>query len=678
MTDAAASANHRPGLPLAVVVGAGGMAMAIARRLGDSYRVLLADRDADHLERQVIALRSEGHEVHGITCDVVEPDAVRRLAAAAEQSGPVRALAHVVGLSPSMADGETVLRVNLVGPTLVADAFFELAGPGTAAVFVASLAGHLVELTPEQTAALDEPLAPDFPAAVAAAIDGELDGAKAYQLSKAALVRMCRDRAAAWGTRGARIVSLSPGLIADADGRARVRRATREAPAPSPHPAGSGRDDGRDRRRGRVPALRPRVVHHWHRPAGRRRHQHRVAPVANVRRAQPDRVGTRAMHDFVPSVAPMELRRRWHAEGLWNDDTFPILVARGLADNRSGRARVLSAVRPYEGTVGEFADQGALLAGLLAARGIGPGDVVAFQLPNWPEAASTFYGLLQLGVVVVPIVHIYGHREVGHILRQSRARTLITADRFGSHDYLAELALAAPLPDLELVVVVDAHGPFPAPDAESLTWREVLAADKPFGAAATVDPDAPAFVCYTSGTTSDAKGVVHSHRTFLAELRQGAALRGPADPAMVKVQGGLSGAPVGHVGGMLMLFGPVVAGSGLNLLDRWDPGLVLRTMAAEKPHVGQRGDVLPDLAPRPPRLRSRRARPPVGARRDGRRADPRGGRPARHGARHLADAELWIDRAPVDHRVEPRRPGRRPSLHRRCPAPRGGSATRGR
>jgi NAD(P)-dependent dehydrogenase (short-subunit alcohol dehydrogenase family) len=214
MTDTAASANHRPGLPLAVVVGAGGMAMAIARRLGDSYRVLVADRDDDHLERQVTALRSEGHEVHGITCDVVEPDAVRRLAAAAEQSGPVRALAHVVALSPSIADGETVLRVNLVGPTLVADAFFELAGPGTAAVFVASLAGHLVELTPEQTAALGGPRAPDFPAAVAAAIDGDLDGATAYQLSKAALVRMCRDRAAAWGTRGARIVSLSPGLIA--------------------------------------------------------------------------------------------------------------------------------------------------------------------------------------------------------------------------------------------------------------------------------------------------------------------------------------------------------------------------------------------------------------------------------------------------------------------------------
>jgi NAD(P)-dependent dehydrogenase (short-subunit alcohol dehydrogenase family) len=206
--------NRRPGQALAVVVGAGGMAMAIARRLGDSYRVMLADRDGEHLERQVAALRSEGHEATGVVCDVVDPAAVRSLAAAAEQSGPVRALAHVVGLSPSMADGDTVLCVNLVGPTLVADAFVELARPGTAAVFVSSLAGHLGALTPEETAVLDDPLAPDFAAAVAAATGGDLDSAKAYQLSKAALLRMCRQRAAVWGARGARIVSLSPGLIA--------------------------------------------------------------------------------------------------------------------------------------------------------------------------------------------------------------------------------------------------------------------------------------------------------------------------------------------------------------------------------------------------------------------------------------------------------------------------------
>jgi NAD(P)-dependent dehydrogenase (short-subunit alcohol dehydrogenase family) len=214
MTDIAESVNRRPGQALAVVVGAGGMAMAIARRLGDSYRVMVADRDRAHLDRQVAMLQSEGHDATGVVCDVVDPDAVRRLAAAAEQSGPVRALAHVVGLSPSMADGETILRVNLVGPTLVADAFVQLARPGTAAVFIASLAGHLLDVTPEENAALDDPLAHDFLASVVAATGGEVDAGKAYQLSKSALVRMCQRRAAAWGERGARIVSLSPGLIA--------------------------------------------------------------------------------------------------------------------------------------------------------------------------------------------------------------------------------------------------------------------------------------------------------------------------------------------------------------------------------------------------------------------------------------------------------------------------------
>ena len=290
------------------------------------------------------------------------------------------------------------------------------------------------------------------------------------------------------------------------------------------------------------------------------------------------------MRDFAPTTAPVEVRHRWQAEGLWTDDTFPVVAERGLASNRAGRARVLSGVRPYDGTVGDLADRGARLAGLLAARGIAPGEVVAFQLPNWPEAVATFYGLLQLGVVVVPIVHIYGHKEVGHILRQSGARVLVTADRFGSHDYLAELdALTGTLPDLELVVVVDAHGPFPAPEAECLTWDEALAAGEPLGHVATVDPDAPALICYTSGTTSAAKGVVHTHRSFLAELRQGAALRGrdPAPPAGLSVLGGLTGAPVGHVAGMLAMFGPMVGGSSVQLLDRWDPGLVLRTMRAD-------------------------------------------------------------------------------------------------
>ena len=205
--------NERSGQALAVVVGAGGMGMAVARRLGNAHRVLLADRDSGHLERQVATLRSEGHDASGVVCDVVDPIAVRALAEAAAAAGPVKALAHVVGLSPSMADGPTVLRVNLIGPTLVADAFIRLAEPGTAALFVASLAAHLAHFDAAVLAALEDPLAPDFVETVKAVIGCELTSAVAYQLSKTALIRLCQQRAAVWGARGARILSLSPGLI---------------------------------------------------------------------------------------------------------------------------------------------------------------------------------------------------------------------------------------------------------------------------------------------------------------------------------------------------------------------------------------------------------------------------------------------------------------------------------
>jgi NAD(P)-dependent dehydrogenase (short-subunit alcohol dehydrogenase family) len=193
------------------VVGAGGMAMAIARRLGASHRLLVADIDGAHLDRQVVALRSEGHDPAGEVCDVTDPEAVKRLA---EAAGPFQALVHVVGLSPSMGEGATILRVNLIGPTLVADTFEPLAGQGTAAVFIASIAGHQIKLTPALTAALDQPLSVDLVERVEVALGGPLTPVLAYQLSKAALIRMCRLRVGPWSDRRARIISLSPGLIA--------------------------------------------------------------------------------------------------------------------------------------------------------------------------------------------------------------------------------------------------------------------------------------------------------------------------------------------------------------------------------------------------------------------------------------------------------------------------------
>jgi NAD(P)-dependent dehydrogenase (short-subunit alcohol dehydrogenase family) len=213
----AIGSNVRTGQTLAVVMGAGGMAMAVARRLGDTHRVMIVDRDAGHLERQVASLRGEGHDASGVVCDVTDADDVQRVADAAQSAGPVRALAHVVGVSPSLGDAATILRVNLRGPALVAEAFLPILGPGCAAVFISSLAAHLGSFSDDILGVVDEPLAPDLVDRMERVVHG-FTPIDAYQFSKIGLMRMVARGAAFWGSRGARIVSLSPGLIATPQG----------------------------------------------------------------------------------------------------------------------------------------------------------------------------------------------------------------------------------------------------------------------------------------------------------------------------------------------------------------------------------------------------------------------------------------------------------------------------
>jgi NAD(P)-dependent dehydrogenase (short-subunit alcohol dehydrogenase family) len=210
--------SERPDWPTAVVVGAGGLGMAVARRLGLSHRLLVADRDADHVERQCAALRSDGYDAVAVTCDVTRPADIARLAAEAATRPAVKTLATVVGLSPAAQDFHAIMAVNLVGATGVADAFVDVLEPGGAAVFISSSAAHMQTVSEELLPLLDDPLRSDFRDALAAMLGADADANRAYTLSKAGLNRMCRRKAADWGRRGLRIVSLSPGLIATPQG----------------------------------------------------------------------------------------------------------------------------------------------------------------------------------------------------------------------------------------------------------------------------------------------------------------------------------------------------------------------------------------------------------------------------------------------------------------------------
>ncbi len=270
---------------------------------------------------------------------------------------------------------------------------------------------------------------------------------------------------------------------------------------------------------------------------------------------------------------PPELERQWREAGYWDDLTIGAHLDRGLADHPDQVIRFHSAVRPWEGTFAEVRHRALGLAGSLRQRGVGPGDPVAFQLPNWVEAAITFYATTLLGAVVVPIVHFYGPKEVAYILRRTGVETFITASSFGPTDYLAGLEpMRSSIDHLRTVAVVGA-----AERALSdglIRFEELEHETGALDGPVDVDPSSPAIVAYTSGTTADPKGVIHSHRTIGSEVRQlGAMDSGQGRPNLV-------GAPVGHAMGMLGgLLIPVLKGDPVNLIDVWDPERILRIMS---------------------------------------------------------------------------------------------------
>lgn len=260
-----------------------------------------------------------------------------------------------------------------------------------------------------------------------------------------------------------------------------------------------------------------------------------------------------------------ELRQRYESEGWWTPDTLGALLAQALEDAPATAFRVYSSVRPYAGTFGDVELVARRLAAGLKARGIGPGDVVAFQLPNWMEAAATFWASALLGAVVVPIVHFYGRKEVGYILTAAKPKVFITTEQFGRMTFHADLCDEVPI--VGLVGTEKRPGDYDFDD---------LLAEEPMQGTVATDPSNPAIIAFTSGTTRDPKGVIHSHQTLGCEIRQLNASH-PRHAA-----GQITALPVGHFIGMLGgLLCPLLEEVPVHLTDAWDPSLVLTLMTQE-------------------------------------------------------------------------------------------------
>jgi len=262
-----------------------------------------------------------------------------------------------------------------------------------------------------------------------------------------------------------------------------------------------------------------------------------------------------------------DLAARWRRDGLWRGET--IWEAFAATAQRVG-ARTAVVEGDARTTFGALAGAAERLAGGLAARGVAAGDVIAFQLPNWTETLVVLLAAARLGAVANPILPIYRRREVRFILAESAARALFVPGRYRDCDHAAMVRdLRAELPALADVVVVretPVHG-------ES-AWRDVAAAPTTAPAA---DGAALALLIYTSGTTADAKGVLHSHDTLLAEARSLRSVHGLDDRDVV-----LMPSPLTHISGIVhALVVPAVFGTTAVLVDRWEPGDALARIAAE-------------------------------------------------------------------------------------------------
>ncbi|HNX53923.1 MAG TPA: SDR family oxidoreductase [Pontiellaceae bacterium] len=197
-----------------VVIGAGSIGQAIARRVSAGKQVLLADLREENADAAAKVLHDAGFEVSTAIVDVSSRKSVRALVETAASMGSITGVIHAAGVSPSQASPATILKVDLYGTALVLDEFGNVIARGGAGLVIASQSGHrLPPLTPDQNKALATTPADDLLFLPMLQPEQVKDSLHAYQISKRGNSLRVMAEAVRWGKRGARVNTISPGII---------------------------------------------------------------------------------------------------------------------------------------------------------------------------------------------------------------------------------------------------------------------------------------------------------------------------------------------------------------------------------------------------------------------------------------------------------------------------------
>jgi acyl-CoA synthetase (AMP-forming)/AMP-acid ligase II len=261
---------------------------------------------------------------------------------------------------------------------------------------------------------------------------------------------------------------------------------------------------------------------------------------------------------------------RWRGAGLWSDEAFATVLSRRLRETPD-REALTDGTRRL--TYRELAHGIDRMAARLRALGIGQGDVVTIQLPNWIEFAFVFFALERLGAVAVTVSVDFRSRELEYIMRFAGSKMLVCCAQFRDFDHVAMAEELRPrLPVLARIGVVRG-----APRPGMVSLDDIVAGPPAGFAPVAMDADAVMRMAFTSGTTGNPKGVMHSHNTTLAAAR---ILNGDLGLAADDVM--MIWLPLGLNWGYLTLVQSVLAGAKAVLLDRFRPAAALDLIERER------------------------------------------------------------------------------------------------
>ena len=257
------------------------------------------------------------------------------------------------------------------------------------------------------------------------------------------------------------------------------------------------------------------------------------------------------------------IRRTMNArcDEAWSD----VLLTTYLPSSRNGVETPMVVDGQRELSPSEFADRVKMLAGFLSSEGLEEGDVVTVMLPNWWEALIVCHAVIWAGGIVNPVVPIYREYELSFMLSQARPKFVFLPDIFRDFAYrpMMERAMqmAQHLP--RLVIVRPNSTPL---SSSEMSFKEACDRET-LTSSPNQDPNDPVLLLYTSGTTGNPKGVLHTHNTLGYENR--------SIVEFYNLEAGrpiFMPSPVTHVTGFLYgVLLPVMLGAPVVLQDIWDP-----------------------------------------------------------------------------------------------------------